>query len=150
MHTQDTHTLQNPPTHANTHAAYNTQLYSTLSAFVNTWWWSITRAETCRLHQYKTSTNLVLLFDSPIPYPIHQLPYHSMPYVFCTDGVVIYTSEDEATSDILNSGDKVSKVIKTHWRHDGYYLSTCIYGYYLSTLHIWILLEYPASARMLI
>jgi hypothetical protein len=36
-----------------------------------------------------------------------------MPYVFDTDRVVKYSTEEEATSNILNSDDKDSKVIKT-------------------------------------
>jgi len=44
---------------------------------------------------------------------IHQLPYHSAPDVFDTDSVVKYSTKEEATSNILNSDDKISKVIKT-------------------------------------
>lgn len=43
-----------------------------------------------------------------------------MPYVFYSDSAVKYSTEEEASTHILNSDDKASKVIKTDWRHDRY------------------------------
>ena len=55
-----------------------------------------------------------------------------MPYVFDTDSVVKYSAEEEANSNILNSDDKVSKVIQTILD---------------DMTDIWILFKYPASVR---